>query len=208
MPILIVIVASWVFSVFLALSLWRSAEPRWFKVIASIALALPVFGPFLYFFLEMPPKAPIELRATMNHYGQGGRFSGFGSKQFDFDTELEEGAASGSPKAGKKTGAICGISGWRKTGLTVAFILLVIYWAKAISYFTSGDPWGHSNYWGQAVGTLLLFAVLVTGSITFLVVAWRFWISKYFQTDIASSSKGDAGPTRRLTRTRRKRRAG
>ena len=204
----IVMVASWVISAFLAWSLWKSEEPRWFKAIASVALAIPVFGPFLYFFLEMPPKAPMQLRATMNHYGQGGRFIGFGSKQFDFDTESKEDAASGNHGEGKKTKVTRGATGWRKTGLIVAFIFLMIYWAKAISYFTSGDPWGHSNYWGQAVGTFLLFAVLVIGSITFLVIAWRFWMSKYFQTDITSSSKGDAGPTRRLTRTRRKRRAG
>jgi len=207
-PIFIALVASWGISVYLALSLWRSVEPRWFKVVASLALAIPVFGPFLYFFLKMPPKLPMDLRATMNHYGQGGRFSGFGGKRLNFDTSLEEDAISENSNAGKSAEQEHTLNGWRKTGLLVAFILLAIYWTKAIRTFLAKDPWSHSNYWGQAVGTFLLIAILVVGSIAFLVIVWRLWKSKHVQVDAVSASKVYAGPTKRSTRTRRKRRVG
>ena len=97
LPLLIIAILAWAVSVVLVWALWKSGEPLWFKIVGTLVAAIPFFGPFLYSFVRMPPKAPVHLRATMNHYGKGGRFIGFGSNRFNYDPVV---APADSKKAG------------------------------------------------------------------------------------------------------------
>jgi len=199
LPLVIIACVSWAFSAGLVWSLWKSKEPPWFKIVGTLTAAIPFFGPFLYAFVQMPPNIPVNLRATMNHRGRGGRFIGFGSKQFNYDPIFDQAesevqrVSSGLPQPGRRL-----LTAWEKVGLLVACIFLAIYWTQALSYLESGDAWGHRNYWGQHIGTFLLIAVLAVASVAFFVVVWRFWFSRYFEPS----------PTPRSKRTHHKRRAG
>src|SRR5512139_2230020 len=198
LPIVIAACVSWAVSAGLVWSLWKSKESVWFKIVGTLTAAIPLFGPLLYAFVQMPPKIPVHLRATMNHRGRGGRFIGGGSKQFNYDSVFDqteskiESISTGSHRRSQER-----LTGWQKVGLVVACIFLAIYWTQAINYLEAGNAWGHGNYWGQPVGTFLLIAVLAVASVAFLVVLWRLLFSRYFEPS----------PTSRSNRTRRKRRA-
>ena len=197
LPLLIVVSLAWVFSVAIIFSLWKSEESFWFKIVGSIAAALPVFGPFLYHFIKMPPRLPTHLRATMNHHGRGGRFIGFGSERFNYDPVVDQTWSKTPDKTEvqRQRHTRRSLTGWEKVGLAVAFVFLLIYWEKALHYLTAGDAWGHSNYWGHPVGTYLLIAVLLTGSVAFISIVWRFWISRYFQKLSHPMPRAPASPT-------------
>lgn len=208
LPMWILIGLCWAISVWLALSLWKSKEPVWFKIVGTLVALIPIFGPPLYYFLEMPPRHPSKLRATMNHSGTGGRFIGFGSGRFNFDPVPDEkkSGASASPEDNTSSQPKRRLTGWEKVGLLVAFIFLTIYWTKALSYLKSENPWGHNNYWGQSVGTFLLIAMVMAGSAALIAILWRFWASRYFETTTPKGPASAFGPTTRSTRKRRKRR--
>jgi hypothetical protein len=56
------------------------------KVLTGLLAIIPIIGPLMGLFTtSAPPPAPENLRATMNHYGNGGRFIGGGSRQFNYD---------------------------------------------------------------------------------------------------------------------------
>ena len=86
----------------IALYLWtriyKSNDPTWYKALLYLITLIPVFGIFTYLFAQgMPTKAPQHLRATMNHYGRGGRFIGNGSQRFNYDPVEQEGAEDWNP---------------------------------------------------------------------------------------------------------------
>ena len=86
----------------IALYLWtriyKSSDPSWYKVLLYLITIIPIFGILAYIFVQgMPSKAPQHLRATMNHYGQGGRFIGNGSRRFNYDPVEQEGAEDWNP---------------------------------------------------------------------------------------------------------------
>ncbi len=81
----------------IALYLWthiyKSCDPSWYKALLYLITIVPIFGIFAYLFAQgMPTKAPLHLRATMNHYGKGGRFINNGSQRFNY-TPVEQGGA-------------------------------------------------------------------------------------------------------------------
>jgi len=62
-----------------------------FKVFWSLVLCVPFLGVFLYLGFSSPPKpAPMHLRATMNHFGRGGKFTGNDSKRYNYDPLINE----------------------------------------------------------------------------------------------------------------------
>lgn len=203
LPLLIIAGLAWIFSAVLVWSLWKSREPLWFKLLGTLAAAIPFFGPFLFSFFSMPSRLPHHLRQTMNHHGTGGRSLGFGSDRFNYDPVVHS-TNSGKPK--RECRRL--LRSWEKIGLAIAFIFLVVYWTKVFHYYISGDAWGHSNYWGQPVGTFLLIAVLLVGSVAFVAILWRYWLSRLFEDKALLESRPSKGRTPRSIRTRRKRRAG
>jgi hypothetical protein len=203
LPLLIIAGVAWMLSAILVWGLWKSQEPLWFKLLGTLVAAIPFFGPFLFAFFSMPSRLPIHLRQTMNHHGTGGRFLGLGSDRFNYDPVVH---SSGNDKP--KRERLRSLTKWETIGLTIAFIFLVVYWTKAFHYYVSGNAWGHSNYWGQPVGTFLLIAVLLAGSVAFVAILWRYWLSRLFEEKALLEPKPSKGPTPRSTRTRRKRRAG
>ncbi|MBX3678493.1 MAG: hypothetical protein KF853_15875 [Rhodocyclaceae bacterium] len=72
------------------LQTWQ--EHRALKIVLAVVALFPVIGPFLcIWILATPDRAHPRLRATMNHFGIGGRFIGFGSKAFGHDDVSGEG---------------------------------------------------------------------------------------------------------------------
>ena len=55
----------------------------------------------------------------------------------------------------------------------IAFLILAILWTVCISYLFSGNYFGHDNYYGQPVGTLLLLIVLVVATLVYFVAMWK-----------------------------------
>ncbi len=82
----LVLLASAVATIFAWIKIFRSKEHWILKITQFLIAIFPVFGPFCYFFLFNPPeKQPVHMRATLNHYGTGGRFSGGGTRRFNYD---------------------------------------------------------------------------------------------------------------------------
>jgi hypothetical protein len=61
-PLLLVIGASWIVSIYCLFRLWRSREYFLLKVLYSVVLPVPVFGPFIFFWSSnMPPSMHPDL---------------------------------------------------------------------------------------------------------------------------------------------------
>ena len=68
--------------------IWKAQWPLAAKIIVGLLAVFPVLGPLMGLFVTSAPKpAPEHLKATMNHYGRGGRFIGFGSGRFNYNPE-------------------------------------------------------------------------------------------------------------------------
>jgi len=92
-PLILVTVISLAATLYLWRRLFRWEAPRFLKVVLAIVALFPVVGPMLTLWvIAMPDRAPESMRATMNHYGRGGRFIGFGSRQFRPDDTSDTGA--------------------------------------------------------------------------------------------------------------------
>jgi hypothetical protein len=71
-------------TVFVWRRIWHAQWPLAAKITVGLLAAFPVLGPLMGLFVTSAPEpAPEHLRATMNHYGRGGRFIGFGSGRFN-----------------------------------------------------------------------------------------------------------------------------
>ena len=82
----IIILVSECVTVYLWTHIHKSTDPTWYKVLLALITIIPVVGVFIYLFAQgMPSKSPQHLRATMNHYGNGGRFTGGDSQRFNYD---------------------------------------------------------------------------------------------------------------------------
>jgi len=52
----VAIILSFIASTWCWWRIWRSDEPAVFKVVLTLVAALPILGPFLYLFADMPPR--------------------------------------------------------------------------------------------------------------------------------------------------------
>lgn len=63
--------------------IWRTHANTPLKLLYSLFAAIPFIGSLLVLWIiYIPDSQPIDKRATMNHYGEGGKFIGFGDKQY------------------------------------------------------------------------------------------------------------------------------
>jgi hypothetical protein len=61
----------------------------------------------------------------------------------------------------------------RKTdimGISIAGIILAIFWATCIGYFIRRDFFGYRNYFGQPVGFFLLLAILIIATPVYIIM--------------------------------------
>jgi hypothetical protein len=87
-----ILAISLVLTVLVWFRLFRLREHPILKVLIGIVALIPVIGPVVSLWLVgMPDKLPRKFRATMNHYGRGGRFIGHGSGRFMHGDVSEEG---------------------------------------------------------------------------------------------------------------------
>ena len=71
--------------------LFRFREYLVLKIPLAFVAIVPVIGPLVaLWIIGMPERTHPKLRATMNHYGIGGRFIGFGSNRFKPDEVSSE----------------------------------------------------------------------------------------------------------------------
>ena len=107
----IVLFLSAIATVFAWAKIIKSNEHWILKTIQFLIAMFPVLGPILYFTMFNPPKKqPVHMRATLNHYGTGGRFSGGGTRRFNYDpiddqiaqAEKEESKEHRAPKKRKR----------------------------------------------------------------------------------------------------------
>ena len=83
-------IAAIIFSLWAWVYIWRSSAHIIIKVAGSFIPLIPILGPVLVIFIfGMPDKQDKSLQATMNHYGRGGKFIGFGSNRYNY-TDLPE----------------------------------------------------------------------------------------------------------------------
>lgn len=63
----------------------RSDSPTILKLLALPIPLIPIVGAIIALWIfSMPSAQPKDLRASMNHYGNGGRFIGNGSGRFTY----------------------------------------------------------------------------------------------------------------------------
>ena len=77
------------FSLIFAIYAWyylaRSTAHPALKILGSFIPLIPTIGPFLVLWIfSMPDKQHPDNRASMNHWGRGGRFIGNGSGRFTY----------------------------------------------------------------------------------------------------------------------------
>lgn len=79
----IVLAISLALTGFVWVALIRISEHWVLKIAIGVIAIIPVLGPLIGLWLVgMPSIKPRASWATMNHYGLGGRFIGFGSRRF------------------------------------------------------------------------------------------------------------------------------
>ena len=63
-PLLLVVTGlSWIVSVLLCVRLWRGEDELFFKLTLSLLLIVPIFGPFVYLWIQsFPPSQPQDLQ--------------------------------------------------------------------------------------------------------------------------------------------------
>lgn len=81
--------------------IWRTPTNVLLKLLYSCFAAIPFIGSLLVLWIiYMPDSQPIDKRATMNHYGEGGKFIGFGDKQYTHSDFVN--SSNNKPKNHKK----------------------------------------------------------------------------------------------------------
>ena len=76
---------SFLFALYAWYYIYRSGEHIFLKLIGSFMPLLPILGPLLVLWVfNIPNKQHFSKRATMNHYGVGGKFFGFGGKRHTY----------------------------------------------------------------------------------------------------------------------------
>jgi O-antigen/teichoic acid export membrane protein len=58
-------------------------------------------------------------------------------------------------------------------GIVFGFIFLIILWVQCISYLRTVNFFGHENYFGQPIDTLLLLTLLIIITPISFVASWR-----------------------------------
>lgn len=53
-------------------------------------------------------------------------------------------------------------------------VFLLILWVTFFSYLISKNYFGHTNYYGQPVGTFLLLPVLIVATGVFIFGLWKY----------------------------------
>ncbi len=88
----LLLAASFLLTLFVWFRLIRLKEHPALKVVIALLALIPVLGPLIGLWLTgMPDVQPRRFRATMNHWGIGGRFIGFGSGRFTYSGQPGEG---------------------------------------------------------------------------------------------------------------------
>ncbi|MCP5079716.1 MAG: hypothetical protein GY951_16895 [Psychromonas sp.] len=76
---------SFVFALYAWYYIYRSSDYVFLKVLGALIPLIPTIGPLLVLWIfNIPDKQHVSKRATMNHYGAGGKFFGFGSKRHTY----------------------------------------------------------------------------------------------------------------------------
>ena len=84
-PRAIFIAFSFLFALYAWLYIYRSNSHIFLKIIGSFMPLVPTLGPLLVLWVfNMPDKQSVDKQATMNHYGEGGKFIGFGDNKYTF----------------------------------------------------------------------------------------------------------------------------
>jgi hypothetical protein len=88
----VVLAISFAFTLLVWWRLLRFNEHPILKFLIGIVALIPVIGPLVGLWLVgMPDVQPRKFWATLNHYGRGGRFIGFGSGRFTHGDMSETG---------------------------------------------------------------------------------------------------------------------
>ena len=120
---------------------WRifhSAEPRWWKISLALVTAIPVLGPLMYPFLDMPPPLPPHLRADDGPPGS------YGSR------------SSARPPHSPRM---------KRAGWFVGVFVVATLWVYVIASLARGYVHGYSTFYGQDVGIFLLLPICVLATV-------------------------------------------
>ena len=88
----VVLAASSLLTLVVWFRLIRLEEHPALKVAIALVALIPVLGPLMGLWLTgMPNVQSRKFWATMNHWGRGGRFIGFGSGRFTYGDQSDKG---------------------------------------------------------------------------------------------------------------------
>jgi len=63
-------------------------------------------------------------------------------------------------------------------GTVIGFFVLAILWFQCILYLRTGNFFGHKNYLGQPVGTILLLIILTIITPIVFIKTWQIFFGK------------------------------
>jgi hypothetical protein len=188
-PVLVIALASFFLAVVLALHIWSTSEPKFFKALLTILVLVPILGPLAYFWISRwPPSSPEVLRSNYRGQQLDAELSNRGrSRSFYHVTEaslIEKPQFKKSAKSRKirhSSSALFQRKGTRLSrgmffgGLVLGAIFLAHFWLLTFLFISVGWPWGYPNYRGESVGTFLILSMLLVATPLYFILAWRHW---------------------------------
>jgi hypothetical protein len=70
-----------------------------------------------------------------------------------------------------------------KTAFIVGGVFLLLCWGMVLMYFSTGNMYGHINYYNQSVGSISFAASCLIGTFVYLIALWRHWVSHLFEAN-------------------------
>ena len=181
---------SYLASSWLSLWIWRSDESIATRVMLTFLVLIPVLGPIAYFWIANWPEAsPRNLDGRSA--GRGARYlnralsrkSGGMSLYDRIDDELRAmpNHAHRSPKTRDIEVESPNVrirsripNALLIPALLLLGILLASVWAHVAHAFLQNSPWAYTNSRGRPVGSVLLLAIAIAATPTYIIVWFRY----------------------------------
>jgi hypothetical protein len=169
------------FALSLVIAVWivRGDDPIILKILQVVVAFIPFLGPFMILWMATWPE-PDPLRTLVGYnrsafldfilsgrkisskYPDDGRERSQG-EQHPVDARTERRRLSGP----RLSGTLFWVGG------ALVGLVLANFWVLAILFFSARWPFGYPNFWGESVGSVLLFAILLVATPAYIIALIR-----------------------------------
>ena len=161
-----IVLVSEVFTAFIWWRIFRSDDSVGFKVALACVTAIPVLGPLMYPFLDMPPRLPPQLRVP--DLPPGSFIGGHRALRTRMLETWSESARRDALSQADDTDGARGSRRLRHVAWFVAVFFLCFVWVYLIAALARGYVAGYATWYGQSMGTLLLLPVCIVATIALI----------------------------------------